>query len=106
MIKEAIILAGGLGTRLRSVISELPKCMAPVAGKPFLYYVIAHLQKQGVDKFIFSIGDEYIRECLGVDFIRGIPVTEVEDRISCYGSNAKEDIPPKCIFLLKLLFMP
>ena len=30
-----IILAGGLGTRLRSVVSDVPKCMAPVAGKPF-----------------------------------------------------------------------
>ena len=59
MIKEAIILAGGLGTRLRSVVSELPKCMAPVAGKPFLHYVIAHLQKQGVDEFIFSVGYMY-----------------------------------------------
>jgi len=56
MIKEAIILAGGLGTRLRSVVTDMPKCMAPVAGKPFLYYVITHLQKQGVDKFIFSLG--------------------------------------------------
>ncbi len=53
---EAIILAGGLGTRLRSVVSDLPKCMAPVAEKPFLYYVISSLQKQGVEKFIFSIG--------------------------------------------------
>lgn len=56
MIKEAIILAGGLGTRLRSVVSELPKCMAPVAGKPFLHYVIAHLQKEGIENFIFSVG--------------------------------------------------
>jgi len=56
MVKEAIILAGGLGTRLRSVVSDVPKCMAPVAGKPFLHYVIGYLQKQGVDKFIFSIG--------------------------------------------------
>lgn len=56
MIKECIILAGGLGTRLRSVISELPKCMAPVGGKPFLSYVIAHLQNEGVEKFIFSVG--------------------------------------------------
>jgi len=56
MIKEAIILAGGLGTRLRSAVPDLPKCMAPVAGKPFLFYVIDHLQKQGVDKFIFSLG--------------------------------------------------
>lgn len=56
MIREAIILAGGLGTRLRTVVSDLPKCMAPVAGKPFLYFVIEHLLKQGIDKFIFSLG--------------------------------------------------
>ncbi len=56
MIKEAIILAGGLGTRLRSVVSDVPKCMAPVAGKPFLHFVIEYLLKQGVDKFIFSLG--------------------------------------------------
>jgi D-glycero-alpha-D-manno-heptose 1-phosphate guanylyltransferase len=56
MIKEAIILAGGLGTRLRSVVADLPKCMAPVAGRPFLHYVITHLQKEGIEKFIFSVG--------------------------------------------------
>lgn len=54
-IKEAIILAGGLGTRLRSVVSDLPKCMAPVAGKPFLYYLVEQLQKQGIEKFIFAV---------------------------------------------------
>ena len=53
---EAIILAGGLGTRLRSEVPDLPKCMAPVAGKPFLDYVIRALQEQGVTKFIFSLG--------------------------------------------------
>jgi D-glycero-alpha-D-manno-heptose 1-phosphate guanylyltransferase len=56
MIKEAIILAGGLGTRLRSVVADLPKCMAPVAGNPFLYYVIKYLQRSGIDKFVFSVG--------------------------------------------------
>lgn len=55
-IREAIILAGGLGTRLRSVVSDLPKCMAPVAGKPFLHYVIEQLTRQGIDKFIFAVG--------------------------------------------------
>jgi D-glycero-alpha-D-manno-heptose 1-phosphate guanylyltransferase len=59
MIKEAIILAGGLGTRLRSVVAELPKCMANVAGRPFLYYVIKQLQNQGIEKFIFSLGYKY-----------------------------------------------
>jgi D-glycero-alpha-D-manno-heptose 1-phosphate guanylyltransferase len=67
-IKEAIILAGGLGTRLRSAVPDLPKCMAPVAGKPFLHYVIAHCQQQGIEKFIFSLGymhehiESYLKE--------------------------------------------
>ncbi len=53
---EAIILAGGLGTRLRSVVSDIPKCMAPVAGKPFLHFVIEQLLRQGINQFIFSLG--------------------------------------------------
>ncbi|SFQ48004.1 nucleotidyltransferase family protein [Parafilimonas terrae] len=51
-----IILAGGLGTRLRSVVSDLPKCMAPVNGKPFLNYVIDYFQQQNITQFIFSLG--------------------------------------------------
>lgn len=67
MIKEAIILAGGLGTRLRPVVADKPKCMAPVAGKPFLHYLIDFLQKQGIENFIFSVGYKYelIEEYLG-----------------------------------------
>jgi D-glycero-alpha-D-manno-heptose 1-phosphate guanylyltransferase len=56
MIKECIILAGGLGTRLRSAVPDLPKCMAPVAGKPFLSFVIDHCITQGIGRFIFSLG--------------------------------------------------
>jgi D-glycero-alpha-D-manno-heptose 1-phosphate guanylyltransferase len=56
MINECVILAGGLGTRLRSAVPDLPKCMAPVAGKPFLAHVIGYFQQQGVEKFIFSLG--------------------------------------------------
>ena len=56
MGKEAIILAGGLGTRLRSTVPDLPKCMAPVAGRPFLSYVIDYLRMQGIERFIFSLG--------------------------------------------------
>jgi len=70
-IKEAIILAGGLGTRLRSAVPDLPKCMAPVAGKPFLHYVISYLQKQGIEKFIFAVGykHEFIEEFLANEFL-------------------------------------
>jgi D-glycero-alpha-D-manno-heptose 1-phosphate guanylyltransferase len=55
-IKEAIILAGGLGTRLRDAVPDLPKCLAPVAGKPFLEYIIRHFQQQGIKRFIFAVG--------------------------------------------------
>jgi D-glycero-alpha-D-manno-heptose 1-phosphate guanylyltransferase len=56
MITEAIILAGGLGTRLQSAVPQLPKCMAPVAGKPFIDYVISYLQGQGITHFILALG--------------------------------------------------
>ena len=59
---EVIILAGGLGTRLRSVVSELPKCMAPVAGKPFLWYLLEQLRAYKVDRVILSVG--YLREAV------------------------------------------
>ena len=53
---EAIVLAGGLGTRLRSVVPDLPKCMAPINGIPFLAYLIDHLTEQGVTNFVFALG--------------------------------------------------
>lgn len=59
MVKEAIILAGGLGTRLREAVPDLPKCMAPVAGKPFLSYVIDYLRMQGIQRFLFSLGHKW-----------------------------------------------
>ena len=59
---EVIILAGGLGTRLRSVVSEIPKCMAPVAGKPFLWYLLKYLARYEVSRVILSVG--YLREVI------------------------------------------
>lgn len=56
---SAVILAGGLGTRLRSVITELPKPMAPINGKPFLHYLMHYWVRQGVNHFVFSVGYRY-----------------------------------------------
>ncbi len=56
MITEAIILAGGLGTRLRSVVTDVPKCMAPIHDIPFLQFVIDYALKQGINKIILSVG--------------------------------------------------
>src|SRR5438552_11138334 len=67
---EAIILAGGFGIRLHSVVPGLPKCMAPVAGQPFLKHVIRYLLSQAIEKFIFSLGNkhEIIEEFLNDQF--------------------------------------
>lgn len=67
---DCIILAGGLGTRLRSEVPDLPKCMAPVAGHPFLFHVIESARRQGINRFIFSLGylHEYIEKYLETTF--------------------------------------
>ncbi|MFY7965743.1 MAG: nucleotidyltransferase family protein [Chitinophagaceae bacterium] len=53
---QAIILAGGFGSRLQAVVKEVPKPLAPISGKPFLFWLITHLKKNGVTSFIFSLG--------------------------------------------------
>lgn len=53
---EAVVLAGGLGTRLRSVVPDLPKPLAPVAGRPFLALVLARLAREGVRRAVLSLG--------------------------------------------------
>lgn len=56
MIQEAIILAGGLGTRLREEVSELPKSMAPINGIPFLQYQLNYLAKFNFKTVHLAVG--------------------------------------------------
>ena len=56
MVKQAIILAGGFGTRLQTVVNEVPKPMAPVGGRPFLEYVMDHCKLYGIEKIILAVG--------------------------------------------------
>jgi D-glycero-alpha-D-manno-heptose 1-phosphate guanylyltransferase len=69
-LKEAIILAGGFGTRLKSAIPDLPKSLAPVNGRPFLFYLINYLRSQGIERFIFTLGykHEVIEAYLNAEF--------------------------------------
>ncbi|MDR3679044.1 MAG: nucleotidyltransferase family protein [Flavipsychrobacter sp.] len=64
---ECIVLAGGLGTRLRGAIGDYPKCMASVNGQPFLHYIFRYLAEQGCTKAILSLGykAEVVTEWLG-----------------------------------------
>jgi D-glycero-alpha-D-manno-heptose 1-phosphate guanylyltransferase len=53
---EAIILAGGLGTRLKNVLPDLPKPMAPIAGRPFLEILLSTLARKGFSRIVLSLG--------------------------------------------------
>lgn len=53
---RAVILAGGLGTRLRPVIGDLPKALAPVQGRPFLAYQLELLKGQGITRIVLCTG--------------------------------------------------
>ena len=73
---EAIILAGGLGTRLRTVVEDVPKPLAPVNGKPFLEYILDSLCEQGIKKVIFAVS--YKRECIQMYFKNNYKGMEIE----------------------------
>ena len=63
---EAVVLAGGFGTRLRSVVSDVPKPMAPVNGRPFLELLFEYWIAQGVQRFVLSVG--YLAEKISAHF--------------------------------------
>jgi D-glycero-alpha-D-manno-heptose 1-phosphate guanylyltransferase len=76
----AVILAGGLGTRLRSAVPDLPKPMADVQGRPFLEYLLNYWARQGISKFVLSVG--YKRESIVNYFgrsFRGLPIEYIEE---------------------------
>ena len=78
----AVILAGGLGTRLRDVVSKVPKPMAAVKGRPFLEHLIRYWEKQGIKRFILSVGykGEIIKEYFGNSF-GNISIEYVEEPV-------------------------
>ena len=69
-VRTAVVLAGGLGTRLRSAVPDLPKPMAPVAGRPFLAHLMDRWTLQGIERFVLSVGyrHEVIRDFFGSSY--------------------------------------
>lgn len=79
----AVVLAGGLGTRLRPVLGALPKALAPVAGKPFLAYQLQWLKRRGVRRIVLCTGYQHqlIQDYLGDGDALGLSIRySVEDR--------------------------
>lgn len=74
-MNEAIVLAGGLGTRLQKVVADVPKPMALVNEIPFLEYIIRYLSNFGIDTIILSVGYKYevIERHFGNEF-RGVKI--------------------------------
>ena len=71
---EAIVLAGGLGTRLSSVVSDVPKPMAPIDSVPFLTYPLTFLGRLGFKRVVLAVGykheviqDHFGRQFMGMD---------------------------------------
>lgn len=89
---EAIILAGGFGTRLQSVVHDVPKPMAPVADKPFLAYLLDQLDRQGCTHAILAVGykKEVIQNFFGSNY-KGISLSySVEDKPLLTGGALKK----------------
>jgi len=78
---DAIILAGGFGTRLQSVVSDVPKPMAPINGRPFLEILLKSLEKKGIKRVVLSVGykAEIIMNYFGNSYGDIELVYEVED---------------------------
>jgi len=91
---EAIVLAGGLGTRLQSVVSDVPKPMAPIGNKPFLEFILKYLKKNGITRVVLSVGYkwEVIKEHFGDTFENIELIYSVEDEPLGTGGGIKKAI--------------
>ena len=78
---EAIILAGGMGTRLQSVITNMPKSMAPMGGHPFLFHILNWLKKNKITRVILAVGYKWesIQKEFGENFNSMELVYSIED---------------------------
>jgi D-glycero-alpha-D-manno-heptose 1-phosphate guanylyltransferase len=78
---EAIVLAGGFGTRLASRLTNIPKPMAPVAGRPFLEILLRHLSRNGCTRVLLSVGHlhQVIEDHFGAQF-EGLQVKYVVEQ--------------------------
>ncbi len=91
---EAIVLAGGFGTRLAHVVKDVPKPMAPVAGAPFLKYVLDDLVEQGVSRVVLAVcfKKEIIMDFFGNNYRGAEVVYSVEETPLLTGGAIKQGL--------------
>ena len=83
-LPRVLVLAGGLGTRLRPLTESLPKVLVPVRGRPFIDYLLEELARQGARRFVLSVGH-----------LAGAVEAHLGDggRLGCEVRYAREDAP-------------
>jgi D-glycero-alpha-D-manno-heptose 1-phosphate guanylyltransferase len=80
----AIILAGGRGERLRPVLGDLPKCLAPIAGAPFLDWLLRSLSCQRIERYVLSLGfgaDQVIKFVKKSRWYRDLDITYITEEM-------------------------
>ncbi len=102
---HAIILAGGLGTRLRSAVPDVPKPMAPIAGQPFLSYLLRYLELSGLDSVTLAIGyrGEVIQRFFGSRYgSLAVDYSTEKEPIGTGGAvrKALAKLEDECVFVL------
>lgn len=102
---QAIILAGGKGTRLWDAVPDLPKPLAPIGGRPFLEHQMAYWSSQGVERFVLSVGYKatMIVDRIGTRFGDAEVLYAVEDKPLGTGGAlmfAKQKLTPDEPFLV------
>ena len=82
MTITCVILAGGLGTRLRSAVPNSPKCLAPIAGRPFLEWQLRSLVARGINHFVLALGhgSTEVLESLRQPWARSFSIETVIER--------------------------
>jgi D-glycero-alpha-D-manno-heptose 1-phosphate guanylyltransferase len=82
MTSPCIVLAGGMGTRLRSAVPDLPKCLAPIAGHPFLEWQLRSLAARGIERFVLALGHgaDQVLKSLAQPWARSLSIYTVTER--------------------------
>jgi N-acetyl-alpha-D-muramate 1-phosphate uridylyltransferase len=85
---QVVVLAGGLGTRLRRLTGDLPKALVPVRGEPFAHHQLRLLAAQGVDDVLYVIGHQgdRIRAAVGDGSAFGMSVDYVDEGTDLHGT--------------------
>ncbi len=95
VVTEAVVLAGGLGTRLREALPDVPKAMAPIAGRPFLAYLLEFLEAGGIRRVVLAVGyrSEAIRSFFGTRYAGLELAYSVEDQPLGTGGALRKALP-------------